>query len=693
MAEQKDLLVELGCEELPAGSVLPLAESLGKLLSAALKAEAFEPGEVKVYATPRRIAAIIRDVRSEQPDREIERRGPAVQAAFDADGNPKPAATGFAKSVGVEVADLDRLKTDKGEWLYYKLQQSGEALSAKLPAMLDKVFADMPMPKRMRWADLDTEFLRPVHWLVVLHGDTAIEGQALGLSFGGETRGHRFHAPAAFAISNADSYATQMLEQGHVVADFAERRQRVVDAVSQAAKEFGGNAVMDEDLIDEVTALVEWPVAIAGTFEEEYLAVPKEALIQTMQENQRYFPLLADDGSLLAGFITISNIESADPQKVREGNEKVVRPRLADAMFFWTQDQKKTLESHLEALKKVVFQQKLGTLYEKTERLVSLSESIANSAGANVEQCKRAAWLAKCDLMTEMVYEFAAMQGIAGRYYSALEGEAPEVSQALEDQYLPKHAGDATPSGEVGRVLAIADKLDTLAGIIGIGQMPSGTKDPFALRRTSLGLLRIMIENDMDLDLVELLDFARNALGAKLDKPEQVDDALPYVLDRLPGYYADQGVPSDVVDAVMASGTTRPVDFDRRVQAVAAFRALPEAQALAGANKRIRNILKKAEQSVAADVDASLLTEPAEKHLAVVVAEAGAGASALFAQGDYEAGLKELAALRTPVDDFFENVMVMAEDEAVRANRQALLAQVATHCSAVADISRLQLES
>ncbi|MDO6461338.1 glycine--tRNA ligase subunit beta [Granulosicoccaceae sp. 1_MG-2023] len=693
MADQKDLLVELGCEELPAGSVLPLAESLGKLLSDALKAEAFEPGEVSVYATPRRIAALIRNVRGMQPDREIERRGPAVNAAFDDAGNPKPAATGFAKSVGVEVADLERLKTDKGEWLYYKLQQKGEALSAKLPAMLDKVFADMPMPKRMRWADLDTEFLRPVHWLLVMHGDTTLPGEALGLPFGNETRGHRFHAPQPFAINNAGSYVAQLLEQGHVVADFAERRARVVEEVTKAAAGFGGNAVMDDGLIDEVTALVEWPVAIAGSFEEEYLAVPKEALIQTMQENQRYFPLLADDGSLLAGFITISNIVSSDPQKVREGNERVVRPRLADAMFFWTQDQKKTLESHLESLKTVVFQQKLGTLYDKTLRLEILAGTIAEAIGADVQQCKRAARLSKCDLMTEMVYEFAAMQGIAGRYYSALEGEAAEVSQALEDQYLPKHAGDATPSGEVGRVLALADKLDTLAGIIGIGQMPSGTKDPFALRRTSLGLLRIMIENEMDLDLAVLLDAARQALGDKLEKPERVDDALPYVLDRLPGYYADQGVPADVVDAVMASGTTRPLDFDRRVKAVAAFRELPEAQALAGANKRIRNILKKAGDDLPADVDAGLLSEEAEKHLAVVVAEAGAGAAALFEQGDYAAGLKELAVLRAPVDDFFEHVMVMAEDEAVRRNRQALLAQVAGHCSAVADIARLNLES
>ncbi|MCB1754727.1 MAG: glycine--tRNA ligase subunit beta [Gammaproteobacteria bacterium] len=692
MADRDDLLVELGCEELPAGSVLPLAQSLGDLLAESLQEAAFEPGEVEVFATPRRIAALIRGVRKRQADREIERRGPAVDMAFDESGAPKPAALGFAKSVGVEVADLQRLKTDKGEWLYYKLQQAGETLEAGLPAMLEKVFAAMPMPKRMRWGDLDIEFLRPVHWLLVLHGTQSIKGAAMGLDFDRKTRGHRFHAPDFIDIPSTGDYEPVLRDKGKVIAGFAERRQLVIDAVSKNAGQFGGRAVMDDALVDEVTALVEWPVAVTGRFEEEYLEVPKEALIQTMQENQRYFPLLAEDDSLLAGFITISNIESSEPAMVRQGNERVVRPRLADAMFFWRQDQKKPLESHLEGLRNVVFQQQLGTLFEKTERLVFLAGHIADELGFDVEKCKRAALLSKCDLNTEMVYEFAKMQGIAGRYYSALEGESREVSGALEDQYLPKHAGDKTPHHPVGQVLAIADKLDTLAGIIGIGQMPSGTKDPFALRRAALGLLRIIIENKLDLDLTALLAWAKQALGEKLENPGQVDDALDYILERLRAYYHDQGVAADIVDAVMAERPTRPLDFDKRIKAVGEFIQLPESVALASANKRIRNILKKAGAAAPTSVNQALLDEPAEKNLHAVLGELSASVEPMFARGDYEPALKALAALREPVDTFFDTVMVMAEDQQVRNNRLALLQQVGGLCLRVADISRLQVD-
>lgn len=693
MAERDNLLVELGCEELPAGSVLALATSLGQQLQQALKDDAFEPGDVRVFATPRRIAALVNNVKVRQDDREVERRGPAVAAAFDDNGDPKPAANGFAKSVGVDVSELDRLKTDKGEWLYYKLMQPGETLALRLPQMLEKVFAAMPMPKRMRWSDVDVEFLRPVHWCLVLHGDQALDGQLMGLSFGRRTRGHRFHSPDWMDINTTEDYESTLLEKGSVIADYATRREAVIKAVTENAKSYGAVAVMDEELVDEVTALVEWPVAIAGTFEDEYLEVPKEALIQTMQENQRYFPLLSEDGSLKAGFITVANIASSDPDMVRKGNERVVRPRLADAMFFWQQDQKKTLESHLETLKKVVFQQQLGTLYDKTERLVVLAGAVANELGFDVEKCERAALLSKCDLMTEMVYEFAKMQGIAGRYYSALEGESKDVSDALEEQYLPKQAGDKTPSTPTGQVLAIADKLDTLAGIIGIGQMPSGTKDPFALRRTSLGLLRIIIEHRLDLDLAGLLESAKSALGDKLEKPGQVDEALDYILERLRAYYLDQGVSSDVIDAVMAEKTTRPLDFEKRITAVNEFRAMPESISLASANKRIRNILKKADSEILDTVDYSVLQDEAEKNLFKSLESVSANVEPMFARGDYEPALRALAELREPVDTFFDKVMVMAEDESVRRNRLALLNQVGNLCSRVADISRLQLEA
>ncbi len=693
MAERDDLLVELGVEELPAGSVLPMAQYLGDQLAQYLKDQAFDPGGVEIFATPRRIAAVIRNVKARQDDRELERRGPAVQAAFDDEGNPKPAATGFAKSVGVEVADLERLKTDKGEWLYYKLMQPGESLSSQLPTVLDKIFSSMPMPKRMRWADLDIDFLRPIHWMVVMHGSAALPGKVMGLSFSDETRGHRFHAPQAMKIKSPGDYAEQLMSAGQVIASFPVRREAVIAEVTRQATEFGADAVMDEGLIDEVTALVELPVAVTGQFEEEYLSVPKEALIQTMQDNQRYFPLLGKDGSLMAAFITVSNIESSNPEMVRKGNERVVRPRLADAMFFWEQDQKKPLEAHLETLKKVVFQKQLGTVYDKTERLVELSEKISAELGFDIDNCKRAALLSKCDLMTEMVNEFAKMQGIAGRYYSTIEGESADVSSALEEQYLPKHAGDKTPHSPVGQVLAIADKLDTLCGIIGIGQMPSGTKDPFALRRTSLGLLRIIIENNLDLDLSKLLSYGKQALGDKLEKPENVDDALDYVLERLPAYYQDQGLSGDIVDAVMAEKPTRPLDFDKRVKAVNEFRVLPESVALASANKRIRNILKKAESQVADSVDKSLLQEDAEIALHKALGGLSTNVEPMFARGDYEPALKALAALREPVDTFFDKVMVMAEDVAVKNNRLALLKQVSALCSRVADISRLQQES
>ncbi len=693
MTERDDLLVELGCEELPAGSVLAMAESLGAQLRSELQESAFEPGVVNIFATPRRIAARVAGVRKQQDDRWIERRGPAVNAAFDPDGNPTPAASGFARSLGVEVQDLQRLKTDKGEWLYYTLQQKGESLAEHLPAMLEKILSTMPMPKRMRWADFDMDFLRPVHWMLVLHGEELLPGEVMGLTFGRNTCGHRFHAPDAIAVDHAGNYETLLKDKGKVIAGFAERRAVVVAQVERNAREYGSRAVMDDDLLDEVTALVEWPVAITGRFEKEYLEVPKEALIQTMQENQRYFPLLADDNSLVAGFITVANIESSSPELVRKGNERVVRPRLADAMFFWRQDQKKPLESHLDALKKVVFQQQLGTLYDKTQRLVFLAEEIASVLGFDQEQCKRAALLSKCDLMTEMVYEFAKMQGIAGRYYSALEGEPVDVSNAIEEQYLPKYAGDTLPHTPVGQVLAIADKLDTLAGIIGIGQMPSGTKDPFALRRTSLGLLRIITENKLDLDLVDLLSIARQALEEKLENSEQVIDALDYVLERLPAYYGEKGISPNVVESVMAVKPTRPLDFDKRIKAVSEFCSMPQSLALAAANKRIRNILKKSELSDQLIVEEGLLTEAAEQQLYSVLKSLTRNIEPMFERGDYEPALKTLAELREPVDAFFDQVMVMVKDQAVRDNRLALLQQVNNLCTRVADISRLHLET
>ena len=688
MSDRAALLIELGCEELPAASIQPMAKALADKLHTQLSEAGFSPGATQVYATPRRLAVLIADVESQQADREVEKRGPAVQAAFDKEGNPSKAAQGFAKSCGVEFDQVGRLKTDKGEWLAYNFTQKGEALNALLGPLLENIINNLPMPKRMRWGNSSESFLRPVLWLVALHGTEVVPATVLGLSSDRLTRGHRFHAPEAISLANADDYAAALRDKGHVEPDYVKRMESIRQQVLASAAKEGGQAVVDEDLVDECAALVEWPVAISGHFDEVFLEVPKEALIQTMKDDQRYFPLLDDKGKLLPTFITISNIVSADEDKVREGNERVIRPRLADAMFFWQQDLKHALASHLPSLKTVVFQEKLGTLHDKTERLVRLTRHIAQELDADAVLVERAARLSKCDLMTNMVYEFPEMQGIAGKYYIYKEGESMAVASALEEQYLPKQAGDPTPEGIIGQILAISEKLDTLAGIFGIGQKPTGTKDPFALRRASLGILRIIIERKLDLDLHDLLSTAQQALGDKLEKPEQVFDALDYALERLQGYYADQGIDRRVVDAVMAKKPTRPLDFDNRVHAVSAFLQLPEAEALAAANKRIQNILKKAE-AVGDCVDESLLEEGAESDLFATLKKTEAQVQPLYKAGNYSEGLKALAALRAPVDTYFDDVMVNVEDQKLKLNRLALLQRLGDLCVEAADLSQL----
>ncbi len=688
MSDHATLLIELGCEELPAASIQPMAAALAEKLQAQLKDAGFAPGDTQVFATPRRLAVLISEVQKQQADRAIEKRGPAVQAAFDAEGNASKAALGFAKSCGVEFDQVGRLKTDKGEWLAYNFTQKGEALSKQLGPLLESVINNLPMPKRMRWGANNYSFLRPVLWLTALHGDELMPATVLGLNSGRSTRGHRFHAPAEIELTQAEDYAEALRSQGHVEPDYAKRMASIREQVLAAAATAGGQAVVDEDLVEECAALVEWPVAISGHFDEVFLEVPKEALIQTMKNDQRYFPLLDESGKLLPTFITISNINSSDEALVRQGNERVIRPRLADAMFFWQQDLKTPLGSLLPSLKTVVFQKKLGTLHDKTERLVRLTRHIAQQIDADAVLVERAARLSKCDLMTQMVYEFPEMQGIAGKYYIYKEGESIAVATALEEQYMPKQAGSPTPEGIIGQILAIAEKLDTLAGIFGIGQKPTGAKDPFALRRASLGILRIIIERKLDLDLHDLLSTAQQALADKLDKPEQVFDALDYALDRLQGYYADQGIDRRVVDAVMAKKPTRPLDFDKRVHAVTAFLQLPEAEALAAANKRIQNILKKAD-AIGEGVDESLLAAGAEQTLYDTLLTTEAEVQPLYRRGEYEAGLRALAGLRGPVDSYFDDVMVNADDNAIKLNRLALLQRLGNLCTEAGDLSAL----
>ncbi|WP_455383980.1 glycine--tRNA ligase subunit beta [Acidihalobacter prosperus] len=685
-----DLLIELGTEELPPGSLRALAGALAEEVAGRLEAAGVGGGARRVYATPRRLAVLIEGVLLTQPDRSIERRGPALTAAFDAEGQPTKAALGFARSVGLEVDALERLETDKGAWLCAYIHEPGRTTAELVPEILEGALSKLPIAKRMRWGAGDAEFVRPVHWLVLLLGETLVEAEILGVKSGRETRGHRAHHPAPLHIADPAAYAPLLETEGHVLPDFGERRAAIKAQVEALASELGGRAMLDEDLLDEVTALVEWPVAIAGGFEERFLDVPHEALITTMMDNQRYFPVLDADGRLMAHFITVANLESRDPAQVRAGNERVIRPRLHDAEFFWQQDRRQPLASRRDALRAMVFQKQLGTLFDKSERLAALAAAIAERLGADPDQGRRAGELAKCDLVTTMVFEFTELQGTMGRHYARHDGEPQAVAQAIEDQYRPAHAGDKLPEGAIGQALALAEKLDTLVGIFAIGQRPSGTKDPFALRRAALGVVRILIERGLELDLHELLELAAAGLAERVEAAAAVAEVFDYVMERLTAYYAEKGIPADVIDAVLACRPTRLTDLDRRVQAVQRFRTLPEAESLAAANKRIRNILRQAGDEAGAEVHAAELREEAERELLAALAEAEGEVEPLFEDGRYTPALTRLAALRGPVDAFFDTTLVMAEDENLRRNRLALLARLSALFLRTADLSRLQ---
>jgi glycyl-tRNA synthetase beta chain len=690
----RDLLIEIGTEELPPKALKKLSEAFGRGITEGLKASDLSHGEVSLFATPRRLAVLVKDLIEAQADKTVERRGPALTAAFDEEGNPSKAAEGFARSCGVaSVEGLDRMETDKGAWLVYRAEQPGQPTAQLVPDIVRGSLDKLPIPKRMRWGDLDTQFVRPVHWAVLLFGDEVIETEILSVKSGRETRGHRFHHPETIYIAEPAAYAPLLETEGHVVADFATRREAVRGQVLEAGKQLGGVAVIDDALLDEVTAMVEWPRAIAGNFEERFLGVPAEALILTMKTNQKYFHVVDANGKLMPHFITVANIDSKNPDMVRDGNERVIRPRLADAEFFWAQDRKHKLDAHIERLKTILFQKQLGSLYDKSERVAVLAGNIASDMGANKEWAERAAWLSKCDLMTEMVCEFPSLQGIMGRYYATDDGEPDEIALAMEEQYMPRFAGDDLPSTATGQALAIADKLDTVVGIFGIGQPPTGSKDPFALRRAALGLLRIIIEGQLSLDLEKSLHQAVSGLADKITAKDVADQIFDFMMDRLRAYYKDSGVASDVFEAVLAQQPTQPYDFDRRVRAVTHFLTLPEAESLAAANKRISNILRQADEKgieVSATVNTGQLVEPAEKALSQQVETLAQEVVPMFDKRDYEPALAKLAALRGAVDQFFDDVMVMADDTALRDNRLALLGQLRNLFLRVADLSRLQ---
>ncbi|MFW6345610.1 MAG: glycine--tRNA ligase subunit beta [Halomonas sp.] len=682
------LLVELGVEELPPSAIDPLSDALAAGIQRGLAEAGVTHGAVRALASPRRLAVQIEALEDKQPDREVERRGPALAAAFK-DGLPTRAAEGFARSCGVEVSELIHLETDKGTWLGYREQQQGEATTSLLPGIVDKAIAALPVPKNMRWGASRVEFSRPAHWLVMLYGSQVVEAEALGLKAGRTTRGHRFHAPESFDLADADSYLAA-LEGAWVLADREVRRERIREQVLSEAEVQEATAVIDEDLLVEVSGLVEWPVALTGSFDERFLEVPAECLISSMKANQKYFHLLDGQGRLKPLFITIANIDSQDPRQVIEGNEKVIRPRLADAAFFYDTDRKRTLASRIEELAGVVFQKQLGTLADKAHRSAAVAAFIAGRIDGDVAQARRAAELAKCDLVTEMVLEFPELQGIMGRYYAEHDGEPEEVAQALEEQYLPRFAADAIPATRTGMALALADRLDTLTGIFGIGARPTGTKDPFALRRAAIGVLNILIKGELELDLRELLELSA-AQHQELPYAEGVvDEVLGYMLDRFRAWGQDEGIEAEVYLAVRARPVTRPLDFARRLRAVHAFASRNEAGALAAANKRVANILAKQDEQVDQQVDISQLQDSAEKALYEAVISRREHVMPLFAEGRYAEALDALASLREPVDTFFDQVMVMADDDAVRNNRLALLASLRALFLEVADIAQLQ---
>ena len=690
MTDRADFLFELGTEELPPKALPSLADALRTSFCAALDAAGLSHEGATTYAAPRRLGLLVRNLAAQAPARSIERKGPQLAAAFDAEGKPSRALEGFAKSCGVGIDALERVETDKGIWLVYRATEAGQTATTVLPAALARALDELPTPKRMRWGNTTAEFIRPVHWIVALHGQSIVPMTLFGQNAGRQTFGHRFHHPGAIDITAPADYARQLEETGFVLADFAARREAIRAQITATATTLGGRAAIDDDLLDEVTALVEWPVAVAGRFEESFLAVPHEALISTMQGNQKYFPLIDDAGELMPWFITIANIDSKDPAAVRAGNERVIRPRFADALFFWNEDRKQPLDTHIEALKSVIFQQKLGSLFDKTLRIEHLAVAIAADIGADATQTRRAARLCKCDLQSKMVGEFPELQGIMGRYLASHDGEAADVASAQDDYYKPRRAGDSLPATAVAQALALADRLDTLVGIFAIGQAPTGAKDPFALRRAALGITRILIEQRLPLDLRALIEKA--ALGLQSVVPDaaaHIPAVFEFVLERYYRYCLDRGIRADVFEAVTATGCTNLCTIDRRIAAVTGFLALPDAEALTAGNKRIHNILRKLDTEVTAAVSPHALIEPAEQALLAAVNQVAPVVEAAVHAEDEQQALTALASLRAPIDQFFEQVMVMADDEAVRNNRLALLNHTARLFSGIADLTRL----
>jgi glycyl-tRNA synthetase beta chain len=684
----ENLLIEIGTEELPPKSLAKLALAFRDNIEAEFTDNDLSFNRVNWYASPRRLAVIVEDLSEYQADKDVEKRGPAITAAFDPNGEPTKAAQGWARSNGIEVDQAQRLKTDKGEWLLFKAQVKGQAINQILAAVVEKALKALPIPKPMRWGTKPTQFIRPIHTVTMLFGNELIQGEVLDISSARLVNGHRFHSNVPIELDCADNYLSQ-LEHHYVIADHGHRKAIILKQIQTLAKQENAIADINEELLEEVTSLVEWPVALVANFEDSFLAVPKEALIYTMKDDQKYFPLLDEKGQLKSRFIFITNIESKDPEIIISGNEKVIRPRLADAEFFFNTDKKQTLVSRLESLKTILFQKQLGTLYEKSERIASMAKSIAVMIGANTEAAYRAGLLCKTDLMTNMVMEFPDIQGVMGMHYARVDGETELVALAQNEQYMPRFAGDNLPSSDVSVCVALADKIDTLVGIFGIGQTPKGDKDPFALRRASIGILRIIVDKSLPLDLVDLVGASILLYGDKIKTENLEKNVVDFILARFKAWYAEQGIASGVVQAVAVNRPTRPADFAARVEAVKSFSTLESSEALAAANKRVANILAKNVFKDELSLNKDLLNAPAEIALANSLESVETRIQPMLNQSDYTSALIVLAELRQPIDEFFENVMVMADDESVKRNRLTLLSRLRGLFLCCADISVL----
>lgn len=690
MSQVQDFLVELGTEELPPKILAKLAGAFHDNITAQLTDANLSFEDSEWFATPRRLAVRVCQLQTRQADKTMDRQGPAVAAAFDADGNPKPAAIGFAKSCGVDVSDLNRVATDKGERLAYQLNVPGQATTELLPAIVEQSLKKLPLPKVMRWGDSSVEFIRPPHWLLMMLGNQIVDANILDLAASNQTFGHRFHHPEAITINDTNDYE-QLLLEAKVNVSFESRKATIRQQVEAIAEQQKATAVIEDDLLEEVASLVEWPVALTGNFDKTFLQVPSEALIATMQADQKYFHLVDNNNQLLPQFITVSNIESRRPESVIAGNERVIRPRLADAMFFYQADCKKPLAGYIDKLQSILFQKKLGTLFDKTQRVKHLASEIAGQLNANKTLAERAAELCKCDLMSGMVYEFPELQGIMGRYYATNDGEHADVAAAMDEVYMPRFAGDQLPETKTGIAIALADRLDTLVGIFGIGQAPSGAKDPFALRRAALGTLRIIVERELPLDLSQLIDTSIESFGDIIEQPTTKTQLLEFFAARSLAWYQDKGISTQVIQSVTELNISQPLDQDRRIHAVAEFNTMDAADSLAAANKRVSNILAKSEVSLDdLSVDQSLLTEQAEKTLHQDLSNMADDVAQHVSNADYTKALQQLSSLKTVIDNFFDNVMVNAEEPSVKNNRLALLKQLRDMFVSIADIALLQ---